>query len=66
MEHVTDENMRSSYTSKMGEAIAPDSVVAGNMGHSDGTIKGRHYQKVTMRAKCMAADLLAESLRDFG
>ena len=63
--HVTDENMRSSYATMMGEAMAPDSVVAGNMGHSDGTTKGKHYQRVTMRAKCMAADLLAESLEDF-
>lgn len=63
--HVTDENMRSSYATMMGEAGAPDSVVSGNMGHSDGTTKGEHYQRVTMRAKCMAADLLAESLEDF-
>lgn len=65
VEHVTDENMRSSYATMMGEAMVPDSVVAGNMGHSDGTTKGEHYQRVTMRAKCMAADMLAESLSDF-
>lgn len=65
VEHVTDENMRSSYATMMGEAMVPDSVVAGNMGHSDGTVKGEHYQRVTMRAKCMAADMLAESLSDF-
>lgn len=64
VEHVTDENMRSSYATMMGEAMVPDSVVAGNMGHSDGTTKGRHYQRVTMRAKCMAADMLAELLED--
>ena len=63
--HVTDENMRSSYATMMGEAGAPDSVVAGNMGHGDGTTKGTHYQRVTMRAKCLAADLLSESLEDF-
>lgn len=63
--HVTEENMRSSYATMMGEAMVPDSVVAGNMGHSDGTTKGQHYQRVTMRAKCMAADMLAESLADF-
>ena len=65
VEHVTEENMRSSYATMMGEAGAPDSVVSGNMGHSDGTTKGEHYQRVTMRAKCMAANLLAESLDDF-
>lgn len=47
-----------------GEAMAPDSVVAGNMGHSDGTTKGTHYQKVTMRAKCMAPDLLADLIAE--
>ena len=64
--HVTDENMRSSYATMMGEAGAPDSVVEGNMGHAGSTTKTRHYQRVTMRAKCLAADLLAESLEDFG
>lgn len=58
--HVTLENMRSSYATMMGEAMAPDSVVAGNMGHAGNTTKTRHYQRVTLRAKCMAADLLAD------
>ena len=65
IEHVTDKDMRSSYSTMMGEALVPDSIVAGNMGHSDGTTKGKHYQRVTMRAKCLAADMLAESLEDF-
>ena len=65
MPYIADREMRSSYATMMGEAGAPDSVVAGNMGHSDGTVKGEHYQRITMRAKCMAADLLAESLADF-
>ena len=58
--HVAVKDMRSSYSTMMGEALVPDSIVAGNMGHSDGTTKGVHYQRVTMRAKCMAADMLAE------
>ena len=62
--YVTPENMRSSYATMMGEAGAPDSVVSGNMGHSGGTTKSRHYQRVTLRAKCMAADLLAELIED--
>lgn len=33
--------------------------------HAGSTMKTRHYQRVTMRAKCMAADMLAESLEDF-
>lgn len=64
--HVTLENMRSSYATMMGEAMAPDSVVAGNMGHAGSTVKQRHYQRVTLRAKCMAADLLADLLHSFG
>lgn len=62
MPHVTLENMRSSYATMMGEAMAPDSVVAGNMGHAGNTVKTRHYQRVTLRAKCMAADMLADLL----
>lgn len=57
---VAIKDIRSSYSTMMGEALVPDSIVAGNMGHSDGTTKGVHYQRVTMRAKCMAADMLAE------
>ena len=60
----TEAAMRSSYASMMGEALAPDSVVSGNMGHSDGTTKGAHYQRVTMRAKCAAAGLLADLLAE--
>ena len=63
--HVTEENMRSSYATMMGEAMVPDSVVRGNMGHSGGGVKERHYQRVTMRARCMAADMLAEYLEGF-
>lgn len=58
-------DFRSSYATMMGEAMVPDSVVAGNMGHSDGTTKGDNYQRVTMRAKCMAADMLAELIAEF-
>lgn len=62
--HITLENMRSSYATMMGEAMAPDSVVAGNMGHAGTTVKTRHYQRVTLRAKCMAADLLADLIAE--
>lgn len=65
IEHVTDANMRSSYATMMGEAMVPDSIVEGNMGHAGQTTKTRHYQSVTMRAKCLAADMLADSIREF-
>lgn len=62
--YVNQKDMRSSYATMMGEALVPDSIVAGNMGHGDGTTKGTHYQRVTMRAKCMAADMLAELVEE--
>lgn len=65
IDHVTDSEMRSSYATMMGEAMAPDSIVSGNMGHSNGSVKYENYQRVTMRAKCMAADLLADLLSEF-
>ena len=58
--YVNQKNMRSSYATMMGEAMVPDSVVEGNMGHSGSSTKTANYQRVTMRAKCMAADMLAE------
>lgn len=66
VKYVPLKNMRSSYATMMGEAMAPDSVVAGNMGHSASSVKSRHYQRVTMRAKCMAADLLADLIESLG
>lgn len=60
--YTTQENLRSSYATIMGEAGAEDSVVSGNMGHSDGTTKGRNYQSITTVAKCRAADKLASWL----
>ena len=62
---TNQKDLRSSYATMMGEAMVPDSVVAGNMGHSDGTTKGVHYQRVTMRAKCMAADALADLIAEY-
>lgn len=64
--YVCPKNLRSSYATMMGEAGAPDSVVSGNMGHAGGTTKSRHYQRVTVRAKCIAADLLAELVDEVG
>ncbi len=64
LECSNQKDFRSSYATMMGEAMVPDSVVAGNMGHSDGTTKGDNYQRVTMRAKCMAADMLADLIAE--
>ena len=60
--YVPQKDLRSSYATIMGEAGAQDSVVSGNMGHTDGTVKGTNYQTVTIAAKCRAADALGEWL----
>ena len=64
VEPPNQKDMRSSYATMMGEAMVPDSVVEGNMGHSGTTTKSAHYQRVTMRAKCMAADMLADLIAE--
>ncbi len=57
--------LRSSFATIHGEAGTPDSVVAGIMGHSDGTTKGAHYQRVTALAQIEAQGRLAEHLFRF-
>ena len=59
MRYVCPKNLRSSFATLHGEAGSPDSVVSGIMGHTDGTTKGRNYQRVTLRAMAAAADGLA-------
>ena len=60
--YVPPKNLRSSYATIMGEAGAEDSAVSLNMGHSDGTTKGTHYQSATVATKCRAADCLTDWL----
>ena len=66
IDYVAPRNLRSSYSTMMGEAMVPDSVVDANMGHAPSGVKQVHYQRVTMRAKCMAADMLADLVAEFG
>lgn len=61
-------NMRSVYATLACEA-ADSSLVSMVMGHSDGTTRGRNYQKSTLRGAAIVADsygeyLLAEGARD--
>lgn len=63
--YVSQGNMRSSFATLHGEAMSPDSVVSGAMGHSDGTTKGRHYQRVTRRSLIEIADNLEQYLEEF-
>lgn len=65
MRYVCPKNLRSSFATLHGEAGSPDSVVSGIMGHTDGTTKGRNYQRVTLRAMAAAADGLAAYLDGF-
>lgn len=60
--YVPPKNLRSSYATIMAEAGAEDSAVSLNMGHSDGTTKGTHYQSATVATKCRAADRLTDWL----
>lgn len=57
--YVQPKNLRSSFATMHGEAMTPDSVVSGIMGHDDGSTKGRNYQLVTSEAMMNAADNLA-------
>ncbi len=58
--YVSQENMRSSWSTMHGEAGSPDSLVSLGMGHSDGTTRGSNYQQATLRGLAMIADNLAE------
>ena len=64
--YVTQANMRSSFATLHGEAGSPDSVVSGAMGHSGGSTKAKHYQKITRRALVAIADGLAAYIAERG
>lgn len=62
--HYTIENMRSSFATLHGTAGSPDSMVSFAMGHADGTTKGTHYQRATLRGLAFIADNLADMLAE--
>ncbi len=55
-------DMRTVYSTLHGEAGSPDSLVSLSMGHSDGTTRGRNYQKHTRRGMALIADCLTDYL----
>ena len=57
IEYVSQKDLRSSYATNMGEAMAPDSVVSRAMGHAGTTTKERNYQQSTMRGLALIADM---------
>ncbi|MDU5067799.1 MAG: tyrosine-type recombinase/integrase [Eggerthella lenta] len=60
VEYVTPGSLRKSWSIMHGEAGSPDSLVSLAMGHSDGTTRGRNYQRATRRGMVMIADLLTD------
>lgn len=64
LEYVRPKDLRASYATICGEAGCIDSLVAMQMGHSDGTTKGRHYQRATVRGGALVAETLADYLAE--
>lgn len=60
IEYVRPKDMRSSYATLCGEAGCIDSLVSMQMGHTDGTTKGRNYQRQTLAGGKLVADTLAD------
>lgn len=63
-DYTSLENMRSSFATLCGEACIPDSLVSMAMGHSDGTTKGKNYQKNTIRSMRLVASMLGEYIEE--
>lgn len=64
VEYINPGSLRKSFSIMHGEAGSPDSLVALAMGHSDGTTRGKNYQRATRRGMMMIADLLADLILD--
>lgn len=62
--YVPPKNLRATFATLHGEALSPDSIVSGAMGHADGTTKGRNYQGITLRGLAKIADNLASFIAE--
>lgn len=62
LEYVRPKDLRASYATLCGEAGCLDSLVAMQMGHTDGTTKGRNYQRQTIAGGRLVADVLTDYL----
>lgn len=60
--HVTFGHMRSVYATLSAEAGCIDSVVSLSMGHSDGSVRSKNYQKATLQALRINATIFQEYL----
>ena len=52
--------MRSVYATLCAEAGCLDSIVSKSMGHSGGSVKAKNYQKATLKALKINAEIFAE------
>ncbi len=57
-------DMRTCWSTMHAEAGSPDSLVSLAMGHSDGTTRGSHYLRSTMRSLARLADSLSDAIED--
>ncbi len=63
-DHTSLENMRTSFSTLCGEACIPDSLVSMAMGHSDGTTRGKNYQKNTIKGMKLVASMLCDYIME--
>lgn len=62
MSHICPRDMRTNYSDLHADAGSEDSVVSLSMGHSDGTTRGRNYQRRRRAGLERIADNLAKHL----
>lgn len=62
--YVRPGDMRQSWSTMQSEAGTPDSLIAKAMGHTDGTVRGKHYLKMTPAILAMMADNLEQAIAE--
>lgn len=61
--YIPPGKLRHTFATLQGEAGSLDSLVSLTMGHSDGTTRGRNYQRSTRRGMALLADNLADLIQ---
>lgn len=64
VDHVRLGDMRTCWSTMHAEAGSPDSLVSLAMGHSDGTTRGSHYLRRTLRSLARLADCLTDAIEE--
>lgn len=62
--YVNPGKLRKTWSTWQGEAGSEDSLVELQMGHSDGTTRGKNYQKLTRRGTLSLADALTDLIEE--